>query len=118
MLALACWQTATAFNILADVVGKTRPPKLYNNQLVSFQETRMTSSGMIMVVGNNGVMEFKVMRDIDITTVGEDTSVGARGYLCLQNHFPSLFRTSTVIVQVPIMFCVNPMSIQDLTVHI
>ena len=44
--------------------------------------------------------------------------VGARGYLCLQNHFPSLLRTSTVIMQAPIVSHVNLMAIQDLAIHI
>ena len=45
------------------------------------------------------------------------TSVGARGYLRSQNHFPSIFRIPPVAVQDPIVSHVNPMSIQDLTVR-
>ena len=44
-------------------------------------------------------------------------AVGARGYLCSQNHFPSIFRIPPVVAQDPIVSCVNPMSIQDLTIH-
>ena len=45
------------------------------------------------------------------------SDVGARGYLHSQNHFLSIFRIPPVIIQAPIVSHVNPMSIQDLTVH-
>ena len=41
-------------------------------------------------------------------------SVGARGYLHSYNRFLSIFGIPPVIVQAPIMSCVNPMSIHDL----
>ena len=45
------------------------------------------------------------------------SDVGARGYLRSQNHFPSLFRTSSVVVQAPIVSRGNPMAIHGLTVR-
>ena len=43
-------------------------------------------------------------------------SVGARGYLCTQNYFLLMFRIPPVIMQAPIVFRVNLMLIQDLTI--
>ena len=44
-------------------------------------------------------------------------SVGARGYLCSQNCFLSIFRIPPVVMQAPIVSHVNPMLIQDLTIR-
>ena len=43
--------------------------------------------------------------------------VGARGYLHSQNRFLLIFRIPPVATQAPIMSCVNPMLVQDLTIH-
>ena len=48
---------------------------------------------------------------------GQTPVVGARGYLRSQDHFPLIFRIPPVVAQDPIVSCVNPMSIQDLTVR-
>ena len=45
------------------------------------------------------------------------SDVGARGYLHSYNCFLSIYRIPPVVVQAPIMSCVNLMLIQDLTVH-
>ena len=44
-------------------------------------------------------------------------TVEARGYLCSQNRFLLIFRIPPVVTQAPIVSRVNPMLIQDLTIH-
>ena len=65
---------STSFDVAADKIGETRPPKLCHNQLVGFQEAGMSSGGVIMVAGNDGVA-VEVIGNIDSTLEGEDASV-------------------------------------------
>ena len=61
---------STAFHIVTDEVGETRPPKFHSDQLAGLQETRVPSSGVIVVVGNNGLAEVEVIRDIHRLVLG------------------------------------------------
>lgn len=65
----------TTFDIPADKVGKAWLPKFHGDQLVSFQETRMSGGGMIMVLGDNRAVEIKIFRDIDVSLEGEDAGI-------------------------------------------
>ena len=83
---------STSFDVAADKIGETRPPKLCHNQLVGFQEAGMSSGGVIMVAGNDGVA-VEVIGNIDSTLEGEDASVilpvgeaGLEGWGDLSRH--------------------------------
>ena len=65
----------TSTDITADVRGETRPPKLRGNKLVSFENARMTSSGMVMVSSNNRVAQVSICRDIDPALVSQDANI-------------------------------------------
>ena len=65
----------TSTDITADVRGETWLPKLRGNKLASFENTRMTSSGVVMVSSNNRVAQVSICRDIDLALVSQDASV-------------------------------------------
>ena len=84
---------STAFDVAAYEVGETRPPEFSSDQLASFQEARMSGGGMIMVVGDNGLMKVKIIRDINLALKCEDSSVilpvqevGMEGWGNLSGH--------------------------------
>ena len=52
-----------------NVRGKARPPKLRGNKLASFENARMTSSGVVMVSSNNRVAQVSISRDINTALV-------------------------------------------------
>ena len=56
-------------DITLNVRGEAWPPKLRGNKLASFENPRMTSSGMVMVVSNNRVAQVSISRDIDTALV-------------------------------------------------
>ena len=60
----------TAMDVAVDIRGKAWPPKLQGNELASFENARVTNSGMIMVTSDNGVAEVGISRNIDMTLVG------------------------------------------------
>ena len=62
-------------DITLNVRGEAWPPKLRGNKLVSFENSRMTSSGMVMVASNDRVVQVSISRDIDVALVSQDTSV-------------------------------------------
>ena len=65
----------TAADVTANVRGKARPPKFRGNKLASFENSRMTSSGMVMVASNDRVVQVSISRDIDVALVSQDTSI-------------------------------------------
>ena len=56
-------------------MGETWPLELCSNQLAGFQEARMSSSRLIMVVGNDGVAEVEIIGSIDLSLEGEGAGV-------------------------------------------
>ena len=66
---LAC---GTAFNIFPYELCETQPPELRGNKLVSFEITWMTSSLMVMTMGEDGTTEGGLWGNIDTTFVGQD----------------------------------------------
>ena len=65
----------TSADITANVRGKAWPPKFRCNQLASFENARMASSGMIMVLSDNRVAESGICGNIDVTLVSQDASI-------------------------------------------
>ena len=59
----------TAADITTNIGGKAWPPKLRGNKLASFENTRMASSGMIMVTSHNGVVQISISENVDATLV-------------------------------------------------
>ena len=58
-----------------NVRGKARPPKLRGNKLVSFENARMASSGMIVVSGHNRVAQSSIGGNIDMALVSQDAGI-------------------------------------------
>ena len=65
----------TSLDITANVRGKAWPPKLQGNKLASFENARMASSGMIMVMSHDGVAQSSISRNIDTTLVSQDAGI-------------------------------------------
>ena len=65
----------TSADITTNVRGEAWPPKLRGNKLASLEDSRMTSSGMVMVMSNNRVVQVSISRDIDVALVSQDASV-------------------------------------------
>ena len=59
----------TPADITVNVRGEAWLPKLRGNKLVSFENPRMTSSGMAIVASNNRVAQVSISRDIDMALV-------------------------------------------------
>ena len=66
---LAC---GAALHILAWKLCKIRPPELGGNELVSFEITGMTSSLVVMTVGEDGVTEGTLWGNVDMAFISED----------------------------------------------
>ena len=64
-----------AVDITSDVGGKARPPKLRGDELASFEDTGVASSGMVMVAGDDGVAKVSVSGDVDTTLVSQDPRI-------------------------------------------
>ena len=62
-------------DITVNIRGEAQPPKLRGNKLASFENARMTSSGMVMVTSNDRVAQVSISRDIDVALVRQDASV-------------------------------------------
>ena len=67
----------TSMDITVNIRGEAWPPKFRCNQLASFENARMASSGMIMVSSDNRVAESGICRNIDATLVSQDASIVA-----------------------------------------
>ena len=67
----------TPVNITVDIRGEAWPPKFRGNKLASFENARVTHSGMIMVTGNDRVVKGSIGRDIDAALVSQDASIVA-----------------------------------------
>ena len=65
----------TSLDITANIRGEARPPKLRGNKLASFENTRMASSGMIMVMSHDGVAQISISGNIDVSLVSQDAGV-------------------------------------------
>ena len=65
----------TAVDKTVNIRGEARPPKLRGNKLASFENSRMTSSGMVMVTSNDRVAQVSISRDIDTALVSQDASI-------------------------------------------
>ena len=65
----------TATDVTADIRGKAWPPKFRGNQLASFENARMSSSGMIMVSSDDRVAESSICGNIDATLVSQDAGI-------------------------------------------
>ena len=74
-ICLVLLASGTASNVLVDKGGETQPPKLRCNKLAGLENTGMSCSGVIMVVGNNKAVEVGVGRDVDAILVGQDSSI-------------------------------------------
>ena len=66
---------STALDITVDIGGEAWPPELGSNKLASLENTRMTCCGMVMVASHNGVAQFSISRDIDMTLVSQDACI-------------------------------------------
>ena len=65
----------TSADITTNVRGEAWPPKLRGNKLASLEDSRMTCSGMVMVMSNNRVVQVSISRDIDVALVSQDASI-------------------------------------------
>ena len=65
----------TPTDITLDIRSEAWPPKFRGNQLPSFENTGVTSSGMVMVSGNDGTPKVSVGRDIDVSLVSQNSSI-------------------------------------------
>ena len=65
----------TSTDITADVRGKAWPPELRSDELVSPQDTRMTSRGVVMMVGDDRATKVSICGNIDVALVGQDASI-------------------------------------------
>ena len=63
---------ATAFNVFAYKLCKTRPPIVGSHELAGFQEPGMSRGGVIVVLCDNGVSEIVGGGNIHATLVGEE----------------------------------------------
>ena len=62
-------------DITADVRGEAWPPKLRGDQLASFENARMASSGMIMMPCHDRAAQVSICGDIDAVLVSQNASV-------------------------------------------
>lgn len=62
LMLLTC---GTPIDILADKRHEAQLPELRGNELASFENTRMSSRGVVMVVGDDRVAEIGISEDID-----------------------------------------------------
>ena len=65
----------TSLDITVNVGGEAQPPKLRGNKLVSFENTWMASSGMIMVSSHDGVAQVGIGGDVNTALVSQDTGI-------------------------------------------
>ena len=67
----------TSMDITANVRGEAWPPKFRGNQLASFENARMASSGVIMVPSDDRVAKSSISGNVDASLVSQDTSIVA-----------------------------------------
>ena len=72
LILLAC---GTAFDVVVDVLYKTWPPKLRGNKLAGLKITRVSSSFVIMISREDGVMKRILRGYIDMTFISQDMVV-------------------------------------------
>ena len=69
---LAC---CTAFDIVANIGSKAWPPEFGRDQLMGFEEARVTGGFMIMAALEDRTAEGIISRDIDTAFVSEDSGL-------------------------------------------
>ena len=57
-------------DITVDIRGKAWPPKLCGNQLASLENSRMASSGVVMVTSHDRVAQVCVSGHVDTALIG------------------------------------------------
>ena len=62
-------------DIATNVRGEAWLPKFGGDQLMSFENARVTRGGMVMVAGDNGMAEVGIGRDIDLSLVSQNTGI-------------------------------------------
>ena len=60
---------------LTDKGCKAWPPELRSDELVSLQDTRMTSRGVVMMVRDDRATKVSICGNIDVALVGQDVSI-------------------------------------------
>ena len=65
--------SGTAFNVLADELGKARPPIVSGDKLLHLEEPRVTGGFVVMTAKENLVAQIPGWWDIDSPFVGEDS---------------------------------------------
>ena len=64
-----------AVNIILDKASHSRPPKGSRKEFISLKMTRMARTRRVVVKGDDIMMEFGVMRDIQ-SSFTEDCAIG------------------------------------------
>ena len=64
---------STSLNILSNKGRQAWPPELGGYQLACFQDSRVSGSGVVVMFCHGSAAKFKVIRDIPLIFVGEDT---------------------------------------------
>ena len=59
----------TSTDITMNIRDEARPPKFRGNQLASFENARMASSGMIMVSSDDRVAQSGICGNVDATLI-------------------------------------------------
>ena len=65
----------TSVDITVDVRGEAWPPKFRGNELASFEDAWMASSGVIMVLSDDRVAKSSIGRNVDTSLVSQDTGI-------------------------------------------
>ena len=65
----------TTLNVAPHKGSKAGPPELRGDELTGFEDARVTHCGMIMMVGNNGIMKIGIHRDINAPLKSQDTCI-------------------------------------------
>ena len=67
----------TSVDITTNIRGEAWPPKFRGNQLASFENARVASSGMIMVSSDDRVAQSGICGNVDATLVSQDAGIVA-----------------------------------------
>ena len=66
---------SAAMDITVNIRGKAWPPKLRGNKLASFENTRVTHCGVVMMVSNNRMAKIGIGWDINMALVSQNASI-------------------------------------------
>jgi len=67
--------SSTTVNIILDKASHTSPPEGTREEFIGLQMTRVTGTRCIMMKGDDVMVEFRVMRDIQ-SSFAEDRAIG------------------------------------------